>query len=318
MNNIKEIVEVIKEKKNILILPHILPDGDAIGSSIALYFVLKNMGKVPYILLEDIVPNNLKFLPCQYISPNLEDSFVPDLVISVDCSDTDRLGKRRQYFDSVSYTLNIDHHITNTCFAKYNFIDAEAAATGEIIYEITMELGVPITPTIATCLYVALATDTGSFRYDNTSPQTHRIAAKLLENNIDLNKITTEIYQNRPVKKMKLLTDALSTLQFYCDGKLAILHTTLDMLKKHDVGPEDTDGFIEFARDVCGVEVGVFLKEIKTNEMKVGFRSKYDVDVSMIAKKFGGGGHKKASGCTIYDNLENAKNELIHTIEKFL
>ncbi|WZL74890.1 bifunctional oligoribonuclease/PAP phosphatase NrnA [Clostridiaceae bacterium 35-E11] len=318
MNNIKEIIEVIRNKKNILILPHILPDGDTIGSSIALNLVLKSMGKCSCILLDEIVPYNLRFLPCGDICTSLADNFIPDLVISVDCSDVDRLGKRKEFFDQASCSLNIDHHITNVGFAKYNFIDAKAAATGELIYKIAMELDIPITTQMATCLYAALSTDTGSFRYDNTSPQTHRIVAKLMESNIDLNKITTEIYQNKPVKKIKLLTEALNTLQFYWDGRLAILYTTLDMLKKYDVQPEDTDGLIEFARDINGVEVGVFLKQMKEHEIKVGFRAKYDADVSEIAKKFGGGGHKKASGCTIYDTLENAKDQIINTIEKCL
>ncbi|QEK12229.1 bifunctional oligoribonuclease/PAP phosphatase NrnA [Crassaminicella thermophila] len=318
INNPKEIAELFYKAHNILLLPHIIPDGDTIGSSIALYLALKKLGKNPYVLIEDDIPYNIEFLMPYNICYDLDEEIVLDLVVSIDCSDTDRLGDRRKYVDQVKSSLNIDHHVTNTNFAMYNYVDSKAAATGELVYSIIKALEVPITKDIATCIYTALSTDTGSFKYDNTSPKTHRIAAELLEKNIDLNRITTEIYQKKPIHKVRLLSAALNTLEFYFEGKLAILSITKDMLEENKAKIEDADNFIEFARDIDGVEVGVLLKEVSKNQIKVGFRAKYDVDVSKVAKVFDGGGHKKASGCTIYSSIEEAKRNIVKIIDNYL
>lgn len=316
--NIREVVEVIDKADNILILPHILPDGDTIGSSIALYLALKKIGKHPFILLNEELPYNIQFLPCEHVFNEVDESLSFDLVISTDCSDLDRLGDRNEYVYRAKNSLNIDHHITNTYFADINIVDPKAAATGEIVYFLIKALGVSITKDMATCLYAALSTDTGSFKYDNTSAQTHRIVAELLEKDVDLNFVTTQIYQNKPLHRVKLLSEVLNTLEFYFNNKLAVLYITEEMMDKVGVKAEDTDGIIEFARDISGVEVGVLLKEMGKNKIKVGFRAKSDVDVSEIASAFHGGGHKKASGCTIHDNMENAKRLVVERMENYL
>ncbi|QXM06102.1 DHH family phosphoesterase [Crassaminicella indica] len=316
--NMKEALDIIHKADNILILPHILPDGDTIGSSVALYLALKKIGKHPVILLDEELPYNIKFLSQKYIRNKIDESFMFDLAISIDCSDVDRLGDRKEYIHKAKNSLNIDHHVTNTYFADINVVDSKAAATGEIIYFIIKAMKVAITKDIATCIYTALSTDTGSFKYDNTSSQTHRIVAELIEKNIDLNFITTQIYQNKPLYKVKLLSEVLNTLELYFDNKLAILCITKEMLERIGAKKEDTDGIIEFARDINGVEVGVLLKEMEKGKIKVGFRAKYDVDVSKIAESFNGGGHKKASGCSIYDNMNNAKALIIKEIENYL
>ncbi|TCO79898.1 DHH family phosphoesterase [Marinisporobacter balticus] len=303
---------------NILILPHILPDGDTIGSSIALYLALEKIGKHPHIFLKETVPDNIKFLSNGNIYNRVDKYFQFDLVVSIDCSDIGRLGDRESYIDKAKCSLNIDHHVTNTYFADYNLVDPKAAATGEIIYFLINSLGISITKDMATCLYTAISTDTGSFKYDNTTHQTHSIAAILLEKNIDLNFITTEIYQNKPIYKVKLLIEVLNTLEFYCENKVVILCIMKEHIEKTGAKLEDTEGFIEYARDIDGVEVGVLLKEMDQGQIKVGFRAKYDVDVSKIAKVFDGGGHKKASGCTIHDSIENAKRIIINSIKNHL
>lgn len=319
ITDVETIINLFHKVNNILILPHIIPDGDTIGSSIALYLVLKEMGKSPCILVSEDVPYNIKFLLHKDIlCKSIDKDFSLDLVVSVDCSDVERLGDRGSYIDKAKYSLNIDHHVTNSYFADYNFVDPKAAATGEIMYFIINALGDFLTKDIATCLYTAISTDTGSFKYDNTTSKTHKIASELLEKNIDLNLINTEIYQNKPVYKVKLLTEVLKTLEFYCENKVAVLYITKDMIERNSAKPEDSEGFIEYARDIEGVDVGIFLKEMNKGQIRVGFRAKYDVDVSKIAKAFGGGGHKKASGCTIYDSMENAKKMIIDIIKNHL
>jgi bifunctional oligoribonuclease and PAP phosphatase NrnA len=318
VDSIDKIVQLIKAEQNILILPHIFPDGDTIGSSVALYLALEHMGKTPFILLDEEIPNNLKFLPCPQINNPLDYKYVPDIVISIDCSDENRLGNRKRYLDEAMMSINIDHHVTNTYFAKNNLVDDQAAATGEIVFKLLKSLQSPITKDIATCIYTAISTDTGSFKYDNTTSQTHETVAELLQCGIDLNGITTAIYQNKPVYKVKLLTEVLNTLEFHFGGKLAIMYVSMEMLKQNGAHIVDTEGLIEFARDTEGVEVGVLLKELSKNEIKVGFRAKYNVDVGMIAEQFGGGGHKKASGCTVYDTLDETKRIILNKIEKYI
>ncbi|HHY90558.1 MAG TPA: bifunctional oligoribonuclease/PAP phosphatase NrnA, partial [Clostridiales bacterium] len=253
---------------------------------------------------------------CVHTHVNKE--FIADLIITVDCSDITRLGNRAHYLEQSKKVVNIDHHITNTYFAQHNLVVSDAAATGEIVYLLLQEMDVSITKDTATCLYVALSTDTGSFRYDNTTAGTHRIAAELLEYGIDLNFITTELYQNKPLSKVKLLKEALNSLEIYYSGQVAILSITNQMLKETGAA-EDTDGLIEFARDIVGVKVGILIKELGHSEIKVGFRSKDNrIDVSEIAAQFGGGGHRKASGCTIHDTLQNAKEQVVAILKNYL
>jgi len=312
MESPNNIASILLAAKNIVILPHIMADGDTLGSSVALYLALKEIGKKPCILMDEEIPSNLGFfIPKHYVQQYLEDDFKPDLVVAIDCSDLERVGMRKEYLVNTLNTLNIDHHKTNSLFAKCNFVDHEAAATGEVIYSIIKSLKISLTKEIATALYVAISTDTGSFKYDNTTFETHLIASELLLCGVNLNQATTELYQRKPIYKMKLMAEALNTLEFHYNGKLGLLTVTNKMLQKVGANSTDADGLIEIVRDLDGVEVGILLKEINEEEVKIGFRAKYDVDVSEIAKKFGGGGHTKASGCTIFDKIQNAKESII-------
>ncbi|MBF8983046.1 bifunctional oligoribonuclease/PAP phosphatase NrnA [Lutibacter sp. B2] len=317
-NHINEIVRTLQNAKNILILPHIMPDGDTIGSSMALYLALKKMNKVPYILLKDSLPSNIKFLEYEHIHSAMDENFIPDVVVAIDCSDLGRLKERQSYITTNVITINIDHHITNTHFADINFVFSQAAATGELIYNIIKGLNVEFDKKIATCIYTSLSTDTGNFKYDNTSSHTHRIAAELLEKEVDINFVSTQVYQNKSVSKVKLLKEVLNTLTFHINDKLAIMYVTKDMIALTESKLEDADGLTEFARDIEGIEVGVLLKQVSDHEIKVGLRSKYDIDVSKIAEKLGGGGHKKASGCTIFQDIETAKQTIIGKIQEYM
>ena len=318
METMNSITSLIKASNVIIILPHIMADGDTLGSSLALHLALEKVGKKSYILIDEEIPTNLRFITKgQTIISNTE-HLDPDLVIAVDCSDEDRLGQRKNIFRKVPNSINIDHHKTNTLFAKNNLVDYSAAATGEIIYNIIQYLGISICKDIASSLYVAISTDTGSFKYDNTTSNTHMIAAALLNHGINLNDITTALYQNKPLYKLRLMIAAMNTLEFHYSSKLGIMLVSTKMIQEVGARQIDVDGLIETVRDIEGVEVGVLLKEISDGEVKVGFRAKHDVDVSVIAGHFGGGGHKKASGCTIYDNLTNAKDSIIQIMDNYL
>ncbi len=314
-----EILNIIRGRKKVIILPHIHPDGDTLGSALALKNALSSLESEVFIVLDDLIPSNLKFLlddkDIMSTSSFLSLQANPDLIITVDSSDVDRLGSRVSLLNLTEDILNIDHHRTNTYYGKYNLVDENASSCGEIVYKIIKELGITINKSIAAYIYVSLSTDTGSFKYSNTKPETLRIAADLVEVGIDKMRIITELYQNRPIHKIRLLTDALSTLEIHYNGKLSVMTIPLKVFDKNNTHPSEADGIIEYGRDIEGVDVAVLLKELEPNNIKVGFRSKYDFDVSLFAKSFGGGGHRKASGCTIFDSIENAKKTIIEAFK---
>jgi phosphoesterase RecJ-like protein len=317
--SIEKLKDLIMKSESICIISHILPDGDSIGSVLAFGMALRSIkGNQVIMAVNDDIPDIYKFLPGigQMETINNEDKF--DLLITLDCSDLDRLGDKKILVENVKEIVNIDHHISNVNFGDLNIVDSKAAATGEIIYKILEEMNIDITKEIATCIYVAISTDTGSFKYENTSPATHSIASKLLEKGIDLNRITTEIYQSRPLAKTRLLIKSLNTLELYCNGKIGVVSITKEMLNKTGTNINDADGIVEFVRDIHTIEVACILKEIETNEIKVGLRSKKYVDVAEIAKYFNGGGHIRASGCTIKNDLESTKNIILTKIKEYI
>lgn len=309
------IANIFMGRNKIIILPHILPDGDTLGSSLALKNALKAMGIDALIILDDEIPSNLKFIldDNSIMSTDcfLSLGFSPDLIITIDTSDIERLGERGRLLDLNKEILNIDHHRTNTNYGKYNLVYPEDSSCGEIIYRIIKELNLELNKYIAECLYVSISTDTGSFKYSNATAATLRIAADLLAAGIDKTRIITELYQNKPINKIRLIADALNTLEIHYSGKLSIMCLSLDMFNQNNIHPSESDGIIEYGRDIEGIDVAVLLKELSQGEIKVGFRSKYDFDVSLIAQNFKGGGHRNASGCTIFDTIENAKQMIL-------
>lgn len=314
MNKSKEeksleiIIEQLITAKRVLVFPHILMDGDCLGSSIAICSMLRQMGKEAYVLIEDDIPLNLRFLSGEFCIQRNDIISDVDLSVAVDCSDVERLGTRGENFFSAEQTVSIDHHVTNKSFAKYNYLDAKAGATGEIIFEIFQLLHgkVKMDMIIAEALYTAIATDTGNFQYTNTTAKTHIIISELLEFGIDLEKISVELYQNSRYEKIVMNACVLNTLELFCNGKANLAYATKEMYEKTGASLDETEGVIENLRSIRGIEISAFLKEKKPNEIKVSFRSKTYGDVSKISQKFGGGGHKKAAGCTIRKSLKEA------------
>lgn len=324
MNNkrevlLKEVLSVINHDHNICITSHINPDGDSVGSVLALGLALKSIGFDNItMLIPDEIPKNLLFLPgVDLIQREITSSKI-DVLIALDCGDLERIGINEASLKSIDFIINIDHHITNNNFGHINIINPDSSSTGEIIYEILEFMNVKINKDIATSLYVAISSDTGSFKYDSTTPVTHVIASKLLKLGIDINIININLYQSRSIDKTNLLIESLNTLELLKDGKLASVIVTREMIRSCNATINDADIIIDFIRDIEGVEVACILKEIEENVVKVGLRSKKYVDVSIIAKKFNGGGHTKASGCTLYSSIEEGKMLIISEIEKAL
>lgn len=314
-----EIIASMKGAEKIVILPHVSADGDALGSSLALALALKKLDKNPVIYLEEEIPLIFNFLPgkefIRIFDGNSEDS---DLVMALDTGDRERLGKRIELFNRAGYTINMDHHPTNTEFANLNLVKTGAAATGEMIYQIIKMMGLEFDKDIAVCLYVAVVTDTGGFRFGNTTTLTHQITADLLNYELDVANISQILFETSSLSKIKLMGMAIDNLEVLEDGKVAFMTITDEMIKSSGAKDEDCDGLVNIGRNIGDVEVAVLMRQRADGEFKMNFRSKNYVDVSEIANKLSGGGHKRAAGCTVKGDMKDIKELILKEIKKVL
>lgn len=323
MNNCSEqaielAIQKILESKNIFIASHVQPDGDNIGSILALGLALRKIDKTVYILKSDIVPSDFLFLPNVDIIQDYSDDLEIDLLITLDSSDEDRLGKNKDLLVLAKTIINIDHHISNTNFGHINIIDSMASATGELVYTIINRMNISIDKDIATCIYTAISSDTGSFMYDNTTSKTHEIISELLKIGIDKSNININLYQNRSIERTMLFVKALQTLKLYFDNKVAVVKVTRKILDESGSKIEDTEGIVSFIREIRDVEIAILLKEFNENEIKISMRSKKNVDVAAICHKFGGGGHIKAAGCTINSSIDHSEELILNEIKRII
>lgn len=296
-------------------ITHINPDGDAIGSMLALGLAIKSIGTDVVVLKNDEIPEKYRFLPGQKLLRACEQvAEAPELVIVLDCGDEDRLGEGKALISTAQCVINIDHHISNTMFGSMNLVDANAAATAEIVYQLIKLLGVKIDLDIAACIFTAIVTDTGCFRYDSTTWVTHAIAGELISLGLKTGPICDLVFSQRSFPRTMLIGKAINSLKLYHKGRTAVMTITEDMLKETGSCPGDIEGLIDFARDIKGVEIAVLIKESKENQVKVAFRSKERFDVSAIAARFGGGGHKRASGCIMEGPIDRALEILLDVI----
>ena len=315
MHDWKAIIEAIHEAKRILLFTHMSMDGDAAGSSCALCATLRAMGKDCYVLLEDDCPAYLQFLNEQdYFTEHA--LWTPDLSIAVDCNDEARLGKRKEMYYSAARTACIDHHEKKAPMAQIEVIDPSAPAAGSLVFELLQAMDAPIDKGIASALYVALATDTGSFRYSNATAGAHEDAVKLYAYGINHAALCDAVWDQYPLAQLKLEALAVDRAMLLLDGKVAISWCTLEDLDALNAKSEHTECCIDRIRSIAGVEVAAFFKERPEGCIKVSFRSKSRVDVNAIANAFGGGGHLRASGCTLYVPMEEAIETLRPVLEQ--
>jgi phosphoesterase RecJ-like protein len=319
MNEVN-IADIFKEKENIAVVAHVMPDGDSIGSMLALYNLLKRMGKNIDVYSSDVVPDVYSFLPgISAVKRQFEDKGKRyEAVAVLDCGSMDRTGNFSNLQDMTEIIVNIDHHATNSAFGHINLIDTSASSTGELIFRIIKQMGVEILKDEACCLYTAILTDTGCFRYANTSQNTHNIAGELVSAGIDFGFIHSQIYNNYKYQDIKTLGKAVSSIELYCGGKIAFMHLLQADLEGFSLDEINTNDFINYARDINGVEAAAFAKEIREDEYKVSFRSKNIIDVRIVCEKYGGGGHIRAAGCTIKGNINEVKDTVINELENAL
>ncbi len=318
MSDRGKIIKVLREQHLFCLTAHVLPDGDSIGSLLALGEALSRAGKDVKLFSPGIVPKKYTFLRGSDKIATAGMELQPDtVVIALDSSDPERLGTFAETAKQARCLINIDHHVTNVRYGTLNLVDPEAAATGEIIYGLLTDMGQSLTASMAEALYVAISTDTGSFKYDNTTPTTHRAAAALLEHQINPAVIAQRVFDERPLSYYMLLKEALATLELHGDNRIALITISKDMLERSGTTVEDIDGIVNYTRDIEGVELGILIYVESAEEVKVGFRSRR-VDVSLLAQKFNGGGHARAAGCRIHGAYGTAKEEILLQAQKLL
>jgi len=321
--DLKKVVACIKRYKNFLITSHTNLEGDALGSELAFYRMLKKLGKGAVIINEDDLPYGYGFLPGKNSIKKFKKGMKKarfDCFVTLDCSDLKRTGEVYRMNIDNKPVLNIDHHISNGRFGDINWVEPHASSCSEMIYKLYKKLRLPLDRDTALLLYVGILTDTGSFHYPNTASFTHKAVSELLRYNLDIPQIYKNIYENVPLEDIKLLSRILPHMRISAGGKLAWFQIKRNMLKKGRLSFDLTENLLGFVRTIKDVEVAVLFKEnlgVK-DEIRVNLRSQGKIDVNKIASFFGGGGHKTASGATVRGKIDQVRRKVLAKIEEAL
>lgn len=317
-STLETIRDALLPAERILLLSHVRPDGDAIGSQLALALSLVALGKSVSAWNEDGCPGNLRFLKgSELVVPPPGDAESFDLVVCLDTASRERLGRCLEAVTAAKQWINIDHHASNPGYGDLNFIDAGAAATGEIVYELITSQGLPFPMASGAALYVAVSTDTGSFRYPNTTARTYEIAADLLRRGVDAATICRHLYESYPRRRAVLLGELLTHARFDGHGQTAAF--ILDNATKTRLGilSEDVDGLIDAVRCVDTVQVAAFFEELPDERIRVSIRSKNPaIDVGSVCREYGGGGHRLAAGARIRGELGQVVDRVLQRISR--
>ncbi len=318
---IKQIIDVIDKHNKFLVSSHINMEGDALCSQLAMQQLLRNLKKEVQIMDSDPVPEHFMFLPhAGDVSNDLDKAMDFEVALVLDCPNLKRIGRVQELVTPDKFIVNIDHHISNESFGRINWVDPQASSVGEMLYAFYREAKVEISKDVALYLYIAILTDTGSFNYDNTSPATHEIAARLLALGIKPGQVAEKIYEQRTLADIRLLTLILSSLKLNQTQEVAYMDITRKMLAETGADITKTDNAVNYARSIDTVKVAIIFREGIGGKDGVGIslRSKGDVDVNKIASFFGGGGHKKAAGCLVKGKLEDVKRRILDKAEELL
>jgi phosphoesterase RecJ-like protein len=307
MDDLAQVLQEIQQRRRFLVTSHARPDGDAIGSTLALAQILRKMGKSAEIVLGDPVPLLYHPLPgSEAIVRSTQVNGDYDAVIILEC---DSVQRTRLHGLENQFLINIDHHASSRPFANINWIDPSAVATAELIFRLAQAAQVKITPEIATCLYTAVLTDTGAFCYAPTNACTFELAKFLVEHGADPGKIAQSVYFSSPMSKMCLLGAALSRLER--DGEIAWMSVTRHDMERFGALDEDCEGLVNYALSISGIEVAIFFREVAQERIRVSIRSKGAVNVADIAQKFGGGGHECAGGFSTEGPVEESVKRVL-------
>src|SRR5437773_7868987 len=295
--NFEEIGQILRDHQRFAVLGHVRPDGDALGSQLALALSLQQLGKEVRVWNEDGMLEKYSFLPrAELLTKPPSAPEVVDVAIALDTAIQNRLGTALAAVESAKIWINIDHHLSNPCYGNVVYVDPDAPATAEIIFRLIKSQNLPFDRDIAENLYAAISTDTGSFQYPKTSARTFEIAAELIRAGLDVGRLNQQLYENYPRRRLELLRELLRTMRFECGGRVASFSLSIRTAAELGVLPEDNEGLIDHLRAIRGVIVAVFFEELAEGKVRVSMRSKSDVvDVCAICPKFGGGGHTLSS-----------------------
>jgi len=323
----ENILDIIRTTENFVVMTHVQPDGDAIGSLLAMSDLLEHMGKRVFAFLDEPISHLYDFMPgCGNLNPNINDlrRFIAECggdigAIALDCGEADRVGKQKDMMLEISPFVVLDHHLSHQEFGEYRWVDPHCSSTGEMIFEIAEMLGQTPSYNAAYALYVAISTDTGSFRYECTRARTFEIAGKLVGLGVKPEQVAGKIYDNYSPERLKLMQMVLNTLDLCEDGQVACIHVTEDMFDVSGALAQDTEGFIEYPRSIRTVKVAVFIKETRRDVISVSMRAKGEFNVADIAKRFGGGGHRNAAGCRFPGgSIESVRQKIMPAIRNAL
>ena len=314
---LKQIINLIDNARQILITSHKGPDGDSIGSQLALAELLKYKNKDFKIVNQGDLPDKYRFLnqDKKILNQLPKEDFKADLVIVLECSSLDRIGWVKDMIESETKIINIDHHLDNSSFGTINYLDHQASAVGEMIYNIFEYTNCPISKNIATYLYSAILTDTGRFRFVNTNPGCLEVCANLIKAGANPRFKADQIYFKHQKAYMQLLGHLLNDMEFFENDQICCFKLKQVIMEKYGVVHAETEGLANYTLFIKGVIVGILLTESEDGRVRVGLRSQNDFDVSKLAKFFEGGGHKNAAGCTVSGNLEEVKELIIKQIK---
>ncbi len=322
MPNYSALLSLFDRYHSFALSTHINPDGDAIGSELALYTFLTEIGKSVKVFNTDAVPKNYKFLPYWEIIEGVKavDTYRPEVLVVLDASALERIGKAlSKTLLPIHKLVNIDHHATAEAFGDINLIMPSASSTSEIVYKLIKHYQGAIGKACALCLYTGLMFDTGCFRYSNTTPETHRIAAELIEvGEFAPDEVYQNVYEQLPVAKLRLLSEVLGTLQVTDDRKIASVYATQEMFRKIGTKADAVEGIVNQIQAIAGVEVAICVSEMTDRSTKVSLRSRGHVDVSKLAAEFKGGGHARAAGCRIVAPYLTALTTLVQTAQRYM
>jgi len=314
----KEVISQIKKSNSVAIFVHTNPDWDCIGSAMALRNALRNNGVRADVFTETSLSKHLSFLETDVVTFS-EGASAPayDCYCAVDVGSADRIGSWGIFFTQKENTVCIDHHHPNGEFAKISHIEPSRSSTGELIYELLTEGGFEITKEIAQYLYCAMSSDTGSFQYASVNRRTYEILIALYETGINTTYLCSMLYERNSITQLKLQAEAINSIKLYKDGKIATAKITNEIMEKHGAERSDAEALAQIPRSIDGVMISAFLKELPEGDIRVSLRSLGDYNIEPIARKFGGGGHKKAAGCTFKSvSIDEAEKELVRELEK--
>ena len=306
--------DTIDKGATFLVTTHADPDGDAVGSAFAVCLALADMGKEAAVYLKDPVPYRYAFLPRpRSVLHRLPENGY-DVVFVVDCGKLDRVGDGSAALAEKGFIVNIDHHEANEAFGRINIVDERASSAAEILYLIFKSLSVKLTYEIAVNLYTAVLTDTGSFRYESTTRRAFSICEEMTDLGVRPASVAAAVYESHPKERYHLLCLVLATLETHREDRVATAYVTREMFEKTGTNREHAEGFVEILKEIRGVEVACFIRELSEGRYKISMRSKGAVDVASVARAFGGGGHRNAAGCVIEGGIDTVKTRLAGAI----